>query len=210
MLEQRRRHCHPAHRLGRFVDDASWGRARRDGTAGTAPAAEARAVHGVSRSSALLVLPVGAGAHLSWTSRFFIVPIDDGTRGLRGTLPPSPGKASLLLTHSVGGGPAGTVARMDQNGSQVPSFEPEEYARVEQAADLVGKSPQDFVRDAALAAADDPFLRALRKTRDRVPQLAEVFATHDAPWATSATAWPDPAPMGSRDLYDSQQHGHAA
>ncbi|MBK3642208.1 hypothetical protein PV332_14650 [Streptomyces scabiei] len=98
---------------------------------------------------------------------------------------------------------------MDQNG-QVPPFEPEEYARVEAAADIVGKSPGDFVRDAALAAADDPFVKALGQARERVPQLAEVFATQDTPAADTGTAsWPDPAPLGSRDLSDSR-HGHAA
>lgn len=95
---------------------------------------------------------------------------------------------------------------MDQNGRQVPPFGPEEYARVEAAADIVGKSLEDFVRDAALKAADDPFLKALGQIRDRVPQLAEVFATQDDRTAdTSTAAWPDPAPMSSRDL-----HGHAA
>ncbi|MET9915312.1 hypothetical protein ABZZ74_53445 [Streptomyces sp. NPDC006476] len=79
---------------------------------------------------------------------------------------------------------------------------------------LVGKSPEVFVREAALKAADDPFLRALSKTRDRIPHLAEVFATQDSPAAEPAAepaagSWPDPAPMGSRDLRDSQ-HGHAA
>jgi hypothetical protein len=100
---------------------------------------------------------------------------------------------------------------MDHNGRQVPPFEPEEYARVEAAADIVGKSPEDFVRDAALKAADDPFLKALGRTRDRVPQLAEVFAVQDTRAAgTSTAAWPDPAPMGSRDLRQLPQHGHAA
>ncbi|MFJ7078464.1 hypothetical protein [Streptomyces sp. NPDC098781] len=101
---------------------------------------------------------------------------------------------------------------MDQNGSQVPAFEPEEYARVEAAAHLVGKSPEDFVRDAALKAAEDPFLKALGRTRDRVPQLAEVFAaqdTHTTAGGTGTAAWPDPAPMSSRDLHASQR-GHAA
>ncbi|GGX58109.1 hypothetical protein [Streptomyces chartreusis] len=99
---------------------------------------------------------------------------------------------------------------MDQNGSQVPPFEPEEYARVEAAAGIVGKSPEDFVRDAALKAASDPFLKALGRTRDRVPQLAEVFATQDTHTRASDTAtWPDPAPMSSRDLHTSQR-GHAA
>ncbi|MGW4874798.1 hypothetical protein [Streptomyces chartreusis] len=100
---------------------------------------------------------------------------------------------------------------MDQNGSQVPPFEPEEYARVEAAANIVGKSPEDFVRDAALKAASDPFLKALGRTRDRVPQLAEVFATQDTHAAdTSTAAWPDPAPMSSRDLHELPQRGHAA
>ncbi|MEU9153656.1 hypothetical protein AB0D59_24660 [Streptomyces sp. NPDC048417] len=100
---------------------------------------------------------------------------------------------------------------MDQNGSQVPPFEPEEYARVEAAAHIAGKSPADFVREAALKAADDPFLKALGHARDRVPQLAEVFATQDTGVADTGTAaWPDPAPMGSRDLHEFPQHGHAA
>jgi hypothetical protein len=100
---------------------------------------------------------------------------------------------------------------MDQTGPQVPPFDPEEYARVQKAADLVGKSPEVFVRDAALAAAADPFLTALGKTRDRVAQLAEVFATPDTHAAdTDSAAWPDPAPMGSRELHEIEQHGHAA
>lgn len=100
---------------------------------------------------------------------------------------------------------------MDQNGPQVPPFAPEEYERVTAAAHLLGKSPEDFVRDAALAAADDPFVKALGKTRDRVPQLADVFATQATRAADTGTAtWPDPAPMSSRDLHESQQHGHAA
>ncbi|MEU0030763.1 hypothetical protein [Streptomyces sp. NPDC006335] len=99
---------------------------------------------------------------------------------------------------------------MDQHGPQVPPFAPEEYARVEAAAHLAGKSPEDFVRDAALKAADDPFLKALGKTRDRVPQLAEAFAAQDTQAADTGDAWPDPAPMGSRDLREIQQHGHAA
>ncbi|MGW5732930.1 MULTISPECIES: hypothetical protein [Streptomyces] len=100
---------------------------------------------------------------------------------------------------------------MDHNGSQVPPFDPEEYARVAAAADIVGKSPQDFVREAALKAAEDPFLKALGRTRERIPQLAEVFATQDTQVAdTSTAAWPDPAPLGSRDLHASRRHGHAA
>jgi hypothetical protein len=100
---------------------------------------------------------------------------------------------------------------MDQNGSPVSPFEPEEYARVAAAADIVGMSPGDFVRDAALRAAEDPFLKALGRARDRIPQLAEVFAAQDTQAAdTGTTAWPDPAPMSSRDLHESQRHGHAA
>ncbi|WP_327411317.1 hypothetical protein OG458_42025 (plasmid) [Streptomyces sp. NBC_01281] len=99
---------------------------------------------------------------------------------------------------------------MDENGSQLP-FAPDEYARVEKAAQLVGKSPEVFVRDAALAAADDPFIKALDRTRDRVAQLSEVFATPDAHEAPADTAaYPDPAPMGSRDLSATWQHGRAA
>jgi hypothetical protein len=86
---------------------------------------------------------------------------------------------------------------MDQNGRQVPPFAPEEYARVEAAAHLTGKSPHDFVRNAALKAAEDPFLKALEKTRDRVPQLAQVVANQDTHAADTSGAWPDPAPMAA-------------
>ncbi|MFG2440709.1 hypothetical protein [Streptomyces sp. NPDC048508] len=99
---------------------------------------------------------------------------------------------------------------MEENGPQLP-FAPDEYARVEKAAQLVGKSPEVFVRDAALAAADDPFIKALDRTRDRVAQLSEVFATRDVQEAPADTAaYPDPAPMGSRDLSEIRQHGRAA
>jgi hypothetical protein len=100
---------------------------------------------------------------------------------------------------------------MDQNESPVPPFEPEEYARVAAAADIAGKSTEDFVREAALRAAEDPFLKALGRARDRVPQLAAAFATQDTQAADTGTAaWPDPAPMSSRDLHESHRHGHAA
>jgi hypothetical protein len=70
---------------------------------------------------------------------------------------------------------------MDQEGSQMQPFEPEDSA----------------------AAADDPFLNALVKTRDRVAQLAEVFASQDTPAADPRVgAGLDPAPMSSRDLYE--------
>ncbi|MFJ8197121.1 hypothetical protein [Streptomyces sp. NPDC096152] len=70
---------------------------------------------------------------------------------------------------------------------------------------------QDFVRDAVLKAAGDPFLKALGRSRDRVPQLAEVFATQDTRAVDTSTAgWPDLAPLGSRDLHDFPQRGHAA
>ncbi|MER5385954.1 hypothetical protein ABT040_37875 [Streptomyces sp. NPDC002688] len=100
---------------------------------------------------------------------------------------------------------------MDENGSQLPPFAPDEYARVEKAAQLVGKSPEVFVRDAALAAADDPFIKALDRTRDRVSQLSEVFASRDIQAAPAdSVEYPDPAPMGSRELFEIQDHGHAA
>ncbi|MEV2233894.1 hypothetical protein AB0H69_35675 [Streptomyces phaeochromogenes] len=43
----------------------------------------------------------------------------------------------------------------------------------------MGKTPQVFVRDAALAAADAPFIKALVDAGDRVGNLAEVFGTQD-------------------------------
>ncbi|QQM46240.1 hypothetical protein [Streptomyces liliifuscus] len=100
---------------------------------------------------------------------------------------------------------------MDENGALVAGFDPEQYARVVRAAQLVGKTPQVFVRDAALAAADDPFIKALGDAGTRVRNLAEVFGTQDTRAAgDDSTAWPDPAPMSSRDLHEIEQHGHAA
>ncbi|MEU9785981.1 hypothetical protein AB0H92_34320 [Streptomyces phaeochromogenes] len=100
---------------------------------------------------------------------------------------------------------------MDENGVPVSGFDPEQYARVERAAQVVGKTPEVFVRDAALAAADDPFIKALVDAGDRVGNLAEVFGTQDTRAAgDDRTAWPDPAPMSSRDLHEIEQHGHAA
>jgi hypothetical protein len=97
---------------------------------------------------------------------------------------------------------------MDRNGAPVSGFDPEQYARVEEAARVVGKTPEVFVRDAALAAADDPFVKALGMARDRVGELADVFAAQDTRVADDTTAWPDPAPLSSRDLHE--HHGHAA
>ncbi|WP_405547202.1 hypothetical protein OG478_48760 [Streptomyces phaeochromogenes] len=100
---------------------------------------------------------------------------------------------------------------MDENGAPVSGFDPEQYARVERAAQVVGKTPEVFVRDAALAAADDPFIKALVDGRDRVGNLAEVLSTQDTRAAgDDRTAWPDPAQMSSRDLHEIEQHGHAA
>ncbi|MGW0570240.1 hypothetical protein [Streptomyces tauricus] len=101
---------------------------------------------------------------------------------------------------------------MDQNGFQgSPPFDAEELARLEKAARLVGKTPEAFVRDAALAAAADPFLKALSDAGDRARRLAQVFDTQDThATGEDRTAWPDPAPMTSRDLHDVQHHGHVA
>ncbi|MDX6348837.1 MAG: hypothetical protein QOF84_3627 [Streptomyces sp.] len=102
---------------------------------------------------------------------------------------------------------------MEQNGAEVPAgFAPEEYERVTRAARLIGKDPQAFVRDAALAATEDPFLKALQHTGDAVTRLAPVFAAEEAGTAgpvASDAPWPDPAPMSSHDL-QAAQHGHAA
>jgi hypothetical protein len=102
---------------------------------------------------------------------------------------------------------------MEQNGAEVPAgFAPEEYERVTRAARLIGKDPQAFVRDAALAATEDPFLKALQHTGESVTRLAAVFAAEEAgttgPLASDGP-WPDPAPMSSHDL-QAAQHGHAA
>ncbi|MFE7777669.1 hypothetical protein ACFU5O_27975 [Streptomyces sp. NPDC057445] len=101
---------------------------------------------------------------------------------------------------------------MEQNGEMPSGFNPEEYARVENAARLIGKSPEAFVRDAALAAAEDPFLKALKHAGESVVRLAPVFAEHGEeprPSPAPSNAWPDAAPLSSRDLHETR-HGHAA
>jgi hypothetical protein len=100
---------------------------------------------------------------------------------------------------------------MEQNGAEVPAgFAPEEYEHVTRAARLIGKDPQAFVRDAALAAAEDPFLKALQHTGEAVTRLASVFAAEEAPGPVASDGpWPDPAPMSSHDL-QAARHGHAA
>ncbi|MFB7225170.1 hypothetical protein [Streptomyces sp. NPDC056227] len=102
---------------------------------------------------------------------------------------------------------------MSQNREEVPEgFAPDEYDRVLSAAAANGKTPEAFVHDAALAAADEPFLKALRNVGDTVDRLAPVFAGYgEEPGRTAAdeTEWPDPAPMSSRDL-DEARRGRAA
>ncbi|OEJ21064.1 hypothetical protein [Streptomyces subrutilus] len=101
---------------------------------------------------------------------------------------------------------------MERNETPPPGFDAEDYARVERAAHLVGKDPLTFVRDAALAAAEDPFLKALEHAADTVERLATVFDSADTGVSAVRTVrgqvWPD-VPLGSSDLHD-QQHGHAA
>lgn len=95
-----------------------------------------------------------------------------------------------------------------------PGFDAEEYARVERAAHLAGKDPLTFVRDAALKAAEDPFLKALGQAADTVARLAVVFDAGTAENGRSShlmedDRWDDQPPMSSLDLHD-QPHGRAA
>ncbi|OEJ22948.1 hypothetical protein AR457_37695 [Streptomyces agglomeratus] len=101
---------------------------------------------------------------------------------------------------------------MEQSDGLPTGFSPDEYDRVAQAARGVGKSPEAFVRDAALHAAEDPFLDALAHARESVTRLAPVFAEHSEEPRSSAApgaSFPDAAPLGSRDLGQTQQ-SHAA
>ncbi|WP_326654982.1 hypothetical protein [Streptomyces sp. NBC_01750] len=86
-------------------------------------------------------------------------------------------------------------------------FTADEYARIVEAARLVGKDPHAFMRDAALEATEDPFLKALKHAGDTVARLTSTFGTAEvgAP-AADTTRWPDAPPMSSRDL----EHGRAA
>ncbi|MFJ5635053.1 hypothetical protein ACIQF5_20750 [Streptomyces goshikiensis] len=98
---------------------------------------------------------------------------------------------------------------MDQSG--VPSgFSDAEYDRVANAARVVGKSPEAFVRDVVLDAAADPFIDALTHTRQSITRLAPVFAEHsEEPRRVPTASFQEPAPLGSRDL-DQAHRGHAA
>lgn len=102
---------------------------------------------------------------------------------------------------------------MEQSDGPPTGFSPDEYDRVANAARGVGKSPEAFVRDAALHAADDPFLDALAHARESVTRLAPVFAEHSEEPLPSVvatgSAFPDAAPLSSRDLRQAQQ-SHAA
>ncbi|WP_327309825.1 hypothetical protein OG730_41820 (plasmid) [Streptomyces sp. NBC_01298] len=101
---------------------------------------------------------------------------------------------------------------MEQSDGLPTGFSPDEYDRVAKAARVVGKSPEAFVRDAALDAADDPFLDALTRARKSVARLAPAFAEHSEeprPEVTPGLSFPDPAPLGSRDLGQAHQ-SHAA
>lgn len=53
-----------------------------------------------------------------------------------------------------------------------------ERGQVERAAAAAGKTVDDFVRDAVLAAADDPFLAALEQAVDTVTRDVDR-ARHD-------------------------------
>ncbi|WP_326763449.1 hypothetical protein OG978_01550 [Streptomyces sp. NBC_01591] len=63
------------------------------------------------------------------------------------------------------------------------------------------------MRDAALEAAEDPFLKALKNAGATVARLASAFGTAEVGTSSAAevTRWPDAAP-GMRDL----EHGRAA
>ncbi|MFF3691592.1 hypothetical protein [Streptomyces sp. NPDC002187] len=87
-------------------------------------------------------------------------------------------------------------------------FTADEYARIVEAAELVGKTPDVFMREAALEAAEDPFLKALKRAGDTVARLSSTFGSVEpAAPAADRRQWPDAAPMSSRDL---EQHGRAA
>ncbi|MFD6465358.1 hypothetical protein [Streptomyces goshikiensis] len=100
---------------------------------------------------------------------------------------------------------------MEQRGLPT-GFSPDEYDRVAEAARAAGKSPEAFVRDAALHAADDRFIDALTHARRSVARLAPAFAEHGEeprPAAALGASFPDAAPLGSRDLGQAHQ-SHAA
>ncbi|MFI0742379.1 hypothetical protein ACH4PU_30535 [Streptomyces sp. NPDC021100] len=87
---------------------------------------------------------------------------------------------------------------MDQNEDLAIGFGPQEREQLLRAAEAAGKSPAEFVRDAALDAAEDPFPRALANARHSATELASAFAHIDRATHT-VTPGPD-SPMSSRDL----------
>jgi hypothetical protein len=88
------------------------------------------------------------------------------------------------------------VLRAQHQGEGVLGHQPGEAKN----SRLIGKDPEAFVRDAALTASEDPFLKALQHAGETVTRLAVVFAAEEAgipgPLASDGP-WPDPAPMSS-------------
>lgn len=101
---------------------------------------------------------------------------------------------------------------MERNETPPAGFDADDYAQVQHAARVAGKDPLTFVRDAALAAANDPFLKALEQAAATVQRLAPAFETAEVEDSSlrpvRGPGWPD-APLSSRELRP-QQHGHAA
>ncbi|MFC5724072.1 hypothetical protein ACFP1Z_28280 [Streptomyces gamaensis] len=98
---------------------------------------------------------------------------------------------------------------MDSNeGRHVSAdFPPEDYERLVAAAHGTGRTPEDFVHDAAMRAADNPFTQALADTMAAIDEMAPAFARADRTTHPLAEDGPD-TPLSSRSLR--AQHRRAA
>ncbi|MEV4927072.1 hypothetical protein [Streptomyces roseoverticillatus] len=96
----------------------------------------------------------------------------------------------------------------DRQDRQVSAgFPPEDYERLVAAAHGTGRTPEDFVHDAAMRAAEDPFAQALADTVAAIAEMAPAFARADRTTHLLAEDGPD-TPLSSRSLR--RQHRRAA
>ncbi|MEH6375871.1 hypothetical protein V7793_16250 [Streptomyces sp. KLMMK] len=93
---------------------------------------------------------------------------------------------------------------MASNEERHVAFGQDEFERLARAAKAVGKTPEAFVRDLALRAADGPVAKALENAEETIGRLAADFARVDR--STRRPVSGSEKPMSSRDLRARPRH----